>query len=105
MINTFIISCGGIKTVSTFCDKPAQAMAQIALCKMVEESQATNPDVAKVLTSNVYMDNIFDSVDIAEEALRLNKDISSVLKKENSGWISNKDLIKTDREKISERTN
>ena len=34
-------------------------MAQIALCKTVQESQATNPDVAKVLTNKVYMDRIF----------------------------------------------
>ena len=86
-----------VKTVLTFGDKPAPAMAQTAIRKTAQESQATNPDVAEVLTNNVYMDDICDSVDTIEEAQRLNQDIDSVLAKggfSTKGWISNKDLTK-----------
>lgn len=96
-----------VKTVLTFGEKPSPAKAKIALRKTVQESQATNPDVAKVLTNNFYMDDICDSVDTVEEAQRLSKDIDSVLKEGGfsfKGWISNKDLINTDRQKISDVT-
>ena len=65
-----------VKTVLTFGDKPALAMAQIALCKTVQESQATYQDVAEVLTNKVYMDDICDPV---EKAQGLSNDIDSVL--------------------------
>lgn len=68
----------------TFGDKPAPAMAQIALHKTVQESQATISDVAEVLTNSVYMDNI----------QRLSQDIDGVLVKgrfSTKGWISNKE--------------
>lgn len=51
-----------VKTVLTFGDKPAPAMAQIALRKTAQEGQATNPKAVDVLTNNVYMDDIRDSV-------------------------------------------
>ena len=46
-------------------------------------------------------------MDTAEEAQRLSKDIDSVVEQGEfsvKGWISNKDLIRNDREKISELT-
>ena len=52
-----------VKTVLTFGDKPAPAMAQIALRKTAQASQKASPDAAKVLINNVYMDDICDSVD------------------------------------------
>ena len=94
-----------VKTVLTFGDKPAPAMAQIALRKTAQESQATNPDAAEVLTNNVYMDDICDSVDTVEKAQGLSNDIDIVLAKGGfsiKGWISNKDMSKGNRkEKIS----
>ena len=83
-----------VKTVLTFGDKPAPAMAQIALRKTAQERQATNPDAAEVLTNNVSMDNICDSVDTVGKAQELSNDIDSVLAKGRfsvKGWISNKD--------------
>ena len=73
-----------VKTVLTFGDKPAPAMAQIALRKTAQESQATHPEAAKVLTNNVYMDDICDSVDTVEKAQELSNDIDSVWLKEGS---------------------
>ena len=94
--------------VLTFGDKPAPAMAQIALRKTAQESQATNPDAAKVLTNNVYMDDICNSVDTFEKAQGLSNDIDSVLAKGGfsvKGWISNKDMSKgNEKEKISDVT-
>ena len=90
-----------VKMVLTFGDKPVPVMAQIALRKTAQESQATNPDVAEVFTNNVYMDDICDSVDTTEEAQRLSQDIDSVLAKggfSTKGWISNKDLTKNKKE-------
>ena len=72
-------------------------MAQIALRKTGQESQATNPEAAEVLTNNVYMDDICVSVDTVEKAQELSNDIDSVLSKGGfsvKGWISNKDMPK-----------
>ena len=97
-----------VKTVLTFGDKSAPAMAQIALRKTAQESQATNPGAAKVLTNNVYMDDICDSVDTVKKAQELSNDIDSVLAKGGfsvKGWISNKDMSKgNEREKMSDVT-
>ena len=97
-----------VKSVLTFGDKPASAMAQIALCKTAQERQATNPDTAEVLTNNVSMDDICDSVDTVEKAQGLSNDIDSVLAKGRfsvKGWISNKDMSKgNEEEKISDVT-
>ena len=38
-----------VKTVLTFGDKPAPAMAQTALAKTAEESQSTHPEAAEVI--------------------------------------------------------
>ena len=42
-----------VKTVLTFGDKPAPAMAQIALKKTAEEAQNSYPQAAKILKENV----------------------------------------------------
>ena len=89
-----------VKTVLTFGDKPALAMAQIALRKTAQEGQATNPKAVDVLTKNVYMDDICDSVNAIKEAQGLSNDIDSVLAKRGFGveeWISNKDLAKNEK--------
>ena len=92
----------------TFGDKPAPAMAQIALRKTAQESQTTYPDAVEVLTNNVYTDDICDSVDTVEKAQGLSNDIDSVLAKGGfsvKGWISNKDMSKgNEKEKISDVT-
>ena len=96
-----------VKTVLTFGDKPAPAMAQIALRKTAEESKEVKPEVAKVLTENVYMDDICESVDTVEEAKKLADDIDIVLK--NGGfqvkeWISNKELCKESQYEVESDT-
>ena len=86
-----------IKTVLTFGDKPAPAMAQIALRKTAQECKDLKPNAAKVLTDNVYMDDICESVETVEEAKRLAEDIDIVLKSggfQVKGWMSNKSLKK-----------
>ena len=87
-----------VKTVVTFGDKPAPAMAQLmqtALRKTVQESKSTHPKVADVLIKNTYMDDICDSVDTVEEAKQLAEDLDTVLGNGGfkvKGWISNKSL-------------
>ena len=83
-----------VKTVLTFGDKPAPAMAQIALRKTAEESQIVYPEAAKVLKDNVYMDDICDSVDTVEQAQKLTSDLDKVLAKGGfkvKGWVVRKD--------------
>lgn len=84
-----------VKTVLTFGDKPAPAMAQIALRKTAEESKITHPKAAEVITKNAYMDDICDSVDTVTEAKQRTEDIDTVLEKggfQVKGWTSNKPL-------------
>ena len=57
-----------VKTVLTFGDKPAPAMAQIALRKTADEAKEKFPEAAQVLKDNTYMDDICDSVRTEEEA-------------------------------------
>ena len=52
-----------VKTVLTFGDKPAPAMAQIALQKTAEENQELYPEAAKAIKINSYMDDLCDSLD------------------------------------------
>ena len=84
-----------VKTVLTFGDKPAPAMAQTALRKTAEASKITHPKAAEVVTKNAYMDDICDSVDTVMEAKQQTEDIDTVLEKGGfkvKGWISNKPL-------------
>ena len=106
-----------VKTVLTFGDKPAPAMAQIALRKTAQENKEGYPEAAEVLTNNTYMDDICESVDTEKEARKLTSDIDNVLKTGGfkvKEWISNKvlkekvngdteeeiDMFKGDEEKV-----
>ena len=71
-----------VKRVLTFGDKPAPAMAQIALRKRAQENKADYPEAAEVLTNNVYMDDKCESKDTVKEARKLTEDIDKVLKTE-----------------------
>ena len=89
-------SCGGIyrHTVKqTFTEKPAPAMAQIALRKTAEEAKEVFPAAAQVIQNNTYMDDIFNSVPTKEEARNQTRDIGSVTDTGGfgvEGWMSNK---------------
>ena len=84
-----------MKTVLTFGDKPAPAMAQMALRKTAQENRHISQNAANVLKNNVYMDDICHSVDTVQEAQKIATDIDSML--HNGGfkvkeWVSNKNL-------------
>lgn len=74
-------------------DKPAPAMAQIALRKPTHENKGGYPEAVQV--NNTYMDDICESVDTEIEARKLTNDIDIIL---NTGgfkvkeWISNRML-------------
>ena len=94
-----------VKTVLTFGDKPAPAMAQIALRKTADEAREDFPEAAQVLKDNTYMDDICDSVCTEEEARELTKCIDSVLETGGfkvKGWLSNKANSNTDQEERKE---
>eukprot|EP00794_Sanderia_malayensis_P000823 gene823-120_t len=85
-----------VKTVLTFGDKPAPAMAQSALRKTAKKNEHLAPDAARVLIENVYMDDICESVNTVQEAKKLAEDIDSIVKDvgfQVRGWAPNKDLI------------
>lgn len=52
-----------VMNVLTFGDKSAPTMAQIALLKTSEEGESINPEAARTIKDNTYMDNILDLVD------------------------------------------
>ena len=84
-----------IKTVLTFGDKPAPAMAQIALRKTAQEGENESARAAAAIRDNSYMDDICDSVHTTEDARQLTQEIDNVLKKggfEIKEWLSNKEL-------------
>ena len=86
-----------VKTVLTFGDKPAPAMAQIALRKTAEESRSSTPEATEVLLNDVYMDDILHSTDTDEDAQKLAKDLDDALAKGGfsvKGWMSNRPLDK-----------
>ena len=94
-----------VKTVLTFGDKPAPAMARIALRNTADEAREDFPEAAQVLKDNTYMDDICDSFCTEEEARELTKCIDSVLEKGGfkvKGWLSNKTTSNTDQEKREE---
>ena len=68
-----------VKTVLTFGDKPAPAMAQIALRNTAEENENDYPEAADVLTKNSYMDDICGSIDTVAQAQTLTEDLDKVL--------------------------
>ena len=84
-----------VKTVLTFGDKPAPAMAQIALRKTAEQTEESHPYAAGVLKKNTYMDDICDSVPTVESAQQLTKDLDEILDNGGfkvKGWSSNETL-------------
>ena len=84
-----------IKTVLTFGDEPAPAMAQIALRKTANENKAEYPKAAEVLEKSRYMDDICESVDTKQEARELTDNIDKVLKTGGFSvreWICNETL-------------
>ena len=68
-----------VRTVLTFGDKPAPAMAQIALRKTEEEEIDVYPEATETLKKNTYMDDICDSVTSLEKAEKLTDELESVL--------------------------
>ena len=88
-----------VKTVLTFAEKQAPAMAQKALRKIAEENKNDYPEAAETLTKNSYMDDICDSVDTVRQAQKLTADLDKVLASRGfgvKGWTSNKVLTKTE---------
>lgn len=84
-----------MKTVLTFRDKPAPAMAQIALRKTAEEGESLSPHAAKTLKNNSYMDDILDSIHTVQQVQELTTAIDNVLEKGGfkvKEWQSNKGL-------------
>ncbi|XP_041456247.1 uncharacterized protein LOC121408709 [Lytechinus variegatus] len=84
-----------IMKVVTFGDKPAPAMAQLALRMTAEAAEATHPKAAQVLKESVYMDDICDSVREVSEAEQLTSEIDQVLQEGGfkvKGWTSNEAL-------------
>ena len=84
-----------VETVLTFGDKPAPAMAQIALRKTADENEDSYPEAAISLKKNSYIDDICDSVKTVKQAQELTKDLDKVLETggfQVKGWISNEDL-------------
>ena len=84
-----------VMNVLTFGDKPTPAMAQIALQKTVEKEESSNPEAARTIKNNTYMDDILDSVDTKEEAKKLTSGVDRILETVGfkvKGWQSNKDL-------------
>ena len=80
-----------VKTVLTFGDKPAPAMAQIALRKTAEQEIDIYPEAAETL-KNTYMDDICDSVTSLKIAEKLTDKLDNVLVKggfKAKGWVSN----------------
>ena len=87
-----------VKTVLTFGDKPAPAMAQTALRKTAKEKRDEYPEAAETLIKNSFMDDICDSVDTVNQAKKLTQDIDKVLECGGfsvKGWTSNEAFTET----------
>lgn len=81
-----------VKTVLTFGDRPAPAMATTAMRKTASLKEDVKPRAAEAIVKNAYVDDICDSVCTVEEAKDLTSDINEVL--ESGGfhikkWVSN----------------
>ena len=84
-----------VKTVLTFGDKPAPAMAQIALRKTADQAKSSYPEAAQELKNNTYADDICNSVHSVQQAKRLTTELDEVLLKggfQVKGWLSNQCL-------------
>jgi hypothetical protein len=97
-----------VMNVLTFADKPAPAMAQVALRKTAEEGESESPRAAQVIRDNSYMDDILDSVSTNQEARELTTAIDCILEKggfQVKGWQSNEELNQTSNQKDEEEIN
>ena len=88
-----------VKTVLTFGDRPAPAMATTAMRKTASLKKDTKPRAAEPIVKNAYVDDICDSACTVEEARGLASDVSEVL--ESGGfhikkWISNAPISMND---------
>ena len=68
-----------VKTVLTFGDRPAPAMATAAMRKTATLKEDTKPRAAEAIKDNAYVDDICDSVCTVDEAKVLTSDIDEVL--------------------------
>jgi hypothetical protein len=68
-----------VKTVLTFGDRPAPAMATTAMRKTASLKEDVQPRAAEAIVKNAYVDDICDSVSTKEEAKDLTLDIDEVL--------------------------
>ncbi|KAJ8018338.1 hypothetical protein HOLleu_43725 [Holothuria leucospilota] len=75
-----------IKTVLTFGDKPAPAMAQTALLKTAEEGAVKYPEAAQMLKYNTYMDEICISTPSATEMTEVTNGIDKKLWQQGLDW-------------------
>ena len=97
-----------VMNVLTFGDKPAPAMAQVALRKTAEEGESDSPRAAQTIKDNSYMDDILDSVQTNNEATELTAEIDGILEKggfQVKGWTSNAELSPKNNRKESEEIN
>ena len=88
-----------VKTVLTFGNKPARAMAQIVFRKIAAEGETSSLSAAKTLKKkkNSNMDDILDSVQTVSEAWQLTTEIDEVLAKGGFTTILKNGNLKTGR--------
>ena len=90
-----------VMNVLTFGDKPAPAMAQVALQKTAEEGENEYPRAAQTIKDNSYMDDILDSVETKQEAKELTTAVDNILAKggfQVKEWQSNEELNQASQE-------
>ncbi|KAJ8039050.1 hypothetical protein HOLleu_16640 [Holothuria leucospilota] len=84
-----------VKTVLTFGDRPAPAMAQTALLKTAKEGEQQHPRAAQALRHNTYMDDIYLSNPTIEDTAEITHGIVEVLKGRGfkvKEWLSSQPL-------------
>ena len=67
-------------TAVSFGDRPAGAIAAVALQKTAEMGRSTYPEAADIVENNTYVDDILDSFDTTEMAMTTSKEITELLK-------------------------
>ena len=67
-------------TSVSFGDRPAGAIATVALRKTAKMGQREFPEAAEIILNNTYVDDILDSFSSKEDAIKLTKDIINLLK-------------------------
>ena len=67
--------------VVNFGNIPSQTIAMCALQKTARLGEKDNPDAAKMISENSYMDDLVDSVANPEDAERLSNEVDEVLKR------------------------